>query len=115
MFLDLPYLWGGRSGFAVDCSGLTSAVYEAHGVTIPRDAGAQALHGHGERVGDDDLAPGDLLFYGAGPDTGPIHHVTMYAGGGQMIEASGSAASVRITAVRPGDGYWGAVRFLRSR
>ena len=36
MFVGLPYLWGGRSGFGLNCSGLTSLDYRAHGATIPK-------------------------------------------------------------------------------
>lgn len=43
--LGIPYLWGGRSGFALDCSGLTQLVYRLHGVTLPRDTGDQAKAG----------------------------------------------------------------------
>jgi cell wall-associated NlpC family hydrolase len=110
-FLDLPYLWGGRSGFAPDCSGLTSMVYAAAGVDIPRDASAQALHGAGQRVDAVDLEPGDLLFWAHDEGAGAIHHVAMYTGEQQMIEAPGSAETVRITPVRFDAEYWGAVRF----
>ncbi|MFE9611198.1 NlpC/P60 family protein [Streptomyces sp. NPDC006012] len=113
-FLDLPYLWGGRSGFGVDCSGFTSTVYEANGVDIPRDADAQALHGGGRKVDKADLRPGDLLFYADGNGTGSIYHVAMYIGDQQMIEAYDSATPVRITTVRFGSDYWGAERFLTA-
>jgi gamma-D-glutamyl-L-lysine dipeptidyl-peptidase len=112
-FLHVPYLWGGRSGFAVDCSGFTSLIYQVNGITIPRDAGAQAQYGGGRMVSTNDLQPGDLLFYATSPDPGSIYHVAMYIGHQQMIEAYDAATPVRITAVRFGPDYWGAERFLR--
>lgn len=112
-FLHRPYLWAGRSGFAFDCSGFTSTIYQANGITIPRDADAQARFGGGRLVSQNDLHPGDLLFYSTSPDPGTIYHVAMYIGHGQMIEAYDAATPVRVTAVRFGPGYWGAERFLR--
>jgi cell wall-associated NlpC family hydrolase len=53
-----------------------------------------------------DLQPGDLLFYGPGGS----EHVAMYIGGGQMIEAPYTGASVWITSARFGDGFVGAGR-----
>jgi gamma-D-glutamyl-L-lysine dipeptidyl-peptidase len=112
-FLHTPYLWAGRSGFAFDCSGFTSLIYQVNGITIPRDAGAQAQYGGGRVVSTDDLQPGDLLFYATSPDPASIYHVAMYIGHQQMIEAYDAATPVRITAVRFGPDYWGAERFLR--
>jgi cell wall-associated NlpC family hydrolase len=111
-YLGTPYLWGGRSGFGVDCSGFTSMVYEANGIAIPRDADAQALYGGGRRVDQADLQPGDLMYYADDGGKGSIYHVAMYIGGGRMIEAYDSATPVRITAARFGGDYWGATRFL---
>jgi gamma-D-glutamyl-L-lysine dipeptidyl-peptidase len=112
-FLHTPYLWGGRSGFAFDCSGFTSLIYQMNGITIPRDADAQAQDGGGRLVSPNDLQPGDLLFYATSPDPDSIYHVAMYIGHQQMIEAYDAAAPVRITGVRFGADYWGAERFLR--
>jgi len=112
-FLGLPYVWGGRSGFCVDCSGLTGLVHEVHGITIPRDAGPQALDGGATRVERGALRPGDLIFYASEPDDpsgGSIHHVTLYAGDGAMIEAFNHRTPVRVTPVRDAE-YWGAVRY----
>ena len=44
-FLGLPYLWGGSSAKAVDCSGFVQSVYFMNGLILPRDASLQALHG----------------------------------------------------------------------
>jgi gamma-D-glutamyl-L-lysine dipeptidyl-peptidase len=112
-FLDRPYLWAGRSGFAFDCSGFTSTIYQVNGITIPRDASAQAQYGGGRMVSSNDLQAGDLLFYATSPDPNSIYHVAMYIGHQQMIEAYDAATPVRITAVRFGPDYWGTERFLR--
>jgi cell wall-associated NlpC family hydrolase len=114
MFRGVPYLWAGRSGYAFDCSGFTSALYQAYGITIPRDADAQALDGGATRVSRADLRPGDILFYASG---GSIYHDALYIGGGRAIEAGlpgGSMPPITISAHIFGPGYWGAVRYLRS-
>jgi gamma-D-glutamyl-L-lysine dipeptidyl-peptidase len=114
LFLGRPYLWGGTSGFAFDCSGFTHTLYDARGITIARDSDAQAdFTGHGTQVAQSDLQAGDLIFYASNltnPST--IHHVAVYAGDGEMLEAYGAGIPVRITPVRFNDEYWGAERFL---
>ena len=103
-FMGLHYLWGGLSAWGYDCSGLTWAVYRAHGITIPRDADGQAAAG--TPVAMSALRPGDLIFYGVRF----VHHVAMYAGGGKMIEAPNSASRVRLVPIRTDD-LVGARRF----
>jgi gamma-D-glutamyl-L-lysine dipeptidyl-peptidase len=104
LFLGLHYLWGGLSAWGYDCSGLTWAVYRAHGITIPRDADAQ--YAAGTPVSLADAKPGDLIFYeGARPG-----HVAMLVGGGMMIESPNSANEVRVVPIRPGS--VGVRRFL---
>jgi len=104
-FVGLRYLWGGLSPWGYDCSGLTWAVYRAHGITIPRDADAQFAAG--TPVALSKLEPGDLLFY----EHPVVGHVAMYAGGGMMIEAPNSRSEVRIVPVRTSD-FRGARRFM---
>ncbi len=88
-FLGLHYLWGGLSGFGLDCSGLTWLDYRVHGIRIPRDALPQSQHGRvvGTRH------PGDLLFYAS---NGLVHHVSMDVGDGLIIQAPHTGAVVRI-------------------
>ena len=116
LFVDRPYLWGGTSGFAFDCSGLTHTLYDAHGITIPRDSPEQADYYHpGVRVAKSALEPGDLIFYASNiSDASTIYHVAMYAGNGTMVEAYGAGIPVRFTPVRFIAEYWGAERFLKS-
>lgn len=94
MFTGLPYLWAGRSGFGFDCSGLTSLDYRVHGVVIPRDADAQAVKGTAVSIS----APrsGDLLFYAT---SGYVHHVSIYAGGGRMVQSPRTGSTVQTIAM----------------
>ena len=98
-FLGLQYLWAGMSGFGLDCSGFTCLVYQALGVTIPRDAAPQASDG--VKVARTALRAGDLVFFRG--SSGQIHHVGMYVGGGHMIHspATGSPVSVVSLAAEP--------------
>ena len=90
-FLGLPYLWGGLSGFGLDCSGLTWLSHRVHGITTPRDALPQSQHG--QPVSN--RQPGDLLFYA---HRGFVHHVSMYIGDGQIIHAPRTGQPVQIVA-----------------
>ena len=92
MFTGLPYLWAGRSGFGFDCSGLTSMDYRVHGLVIPRDAAAQV---RGRAVSRLALRPGDLLFYAT---SGKVHHVSIYAGSGRMVQAPRTGLPVQTIA-----------------
>lgn len=110
-FLGLQYLWAGTSGFGFDCSGFTHTVFIAYGVTIPRDANRQAVHG--TPVARGSLRPGDLVFFREGP-SGPIGHVGMYVGGGNMIDAPHTGAPIRIEPVSSFANYAGARRYVPS-
>jgi cell wall-associated NlpC family hydrolase len=105
MFVGLHYLWGGLSRWGYDCSGLTWAVYRAHGITIPRDADAQFAAGRTVSLAQ--MLPGDLLFY----EHPIVGHVAMYIGGGKMIESPNSRSEVRVVPVRTSD-FRGVRRFL---
>jgi len=108
--LGKPYKWGatGQLGF-YDCSGLMLQAYRAGGVQLPRTSREQWFAG--ARVWNvGDLQPGDLVFYAnnlADPST--IHHVGIYIGAGNMIDAPYTGAFVRVTPFLRGD-FIGAVR-----
>jgi cell wall-associated NlpC family hydrolase len=94
MFLDLPYLWGGMSGFGYDCSGFAYSMHLAHGITIPRDASDQAEEGKAiEREG---LEPGDLLFFAKDQGKGWVHHVGIYAGQDRMLHSPSTGKTIEM-------------------
>jgi len=107
--IGLPYIWGGNgtggSDPGFDCSGLTTAAYGSAGVKLMRTADTQFRSV--PHVTDPQL--GDLIFYGE-PAT-KIHHVGLYIGNQQMIDAPQTGQAVQVHSYRRnGDDYAGAGR-----
>lgn len=86
MFLNTPYLWGGRSPFGVDCSGFMQLVFKMGGIWLPRDTSQQVDCGEVVDLIHEAL-PGDLLFFGE--QDKPITHVGMLLAEGLIIHAHG--------------------------
>jgi len=85
-YINTPYLWGGRTHFGIDCSGLTQILYRMKGISLKRDASLQAQQGHAVNS----LAQarlGDLAFFHN--TAGKIVHVGILLGKEQIIHASG--------------------------
>jgi cell wall-associated NlpC family hydrolase len=101
--LGAPYRWGAAGPRSFDCSGLMMWAYRHVGVRLPHHSGSQIRRG--ARVSRDNLEPGDLVFFGS-----PIHHVGMYVGGGDFIEAPYSGSHVRISSLSHRGDFAGACR-----
>lgn len=104
-----PYQWGAAGPYAYDCSGLTMMAWSHAGVALLHYTGDQWVEG--VHVPLDALQRGDLLFYAtSNADPGTIHHVGVYIGGGNMVDAPYTGADVRIDSIyAPGEPI-GAVR-----
>ncbi|MCB0554004.1 MAG: C40 family peptidase [Phaeodactylibacter sp.] len=119
-FMGRPYLWGGTSGKAVDCSGFTKTVFFLNGLQLPRDA-SQQVH-VGQAVETDttlvNLQPADLLFFGRKateelPEK--ITHVAIYLGDGKIIHSSGAVKVESMRRGEPGFTEYRLLSFVRAR
>jgi len=86
LFMNTPYLWGGRSPFGIDCSGFTQMVYRLSGMFLQRDANQQAEQGTTLNFVEE-AAPGDLAFFDN--EEGKIIHVGIILPENKIIHASG--------------------------
>lgn len=87
LFLNAPYLWGGRSPFGIDCSGFTQLVFKLNGYKLPRDASQQVHLGKALSFVEE-AEPGDLAFFDN--EAGNIVHVGIVLENQEIIHASGS-------------------------
>jgi hypothetical protein len=93
LYLNAPYLWGGKTPFGIDCSGFTQMVYKLNGYQILRDASQQATLGEALSF-IEESEPGDLAFFDN--EEGKIIHVGIIMNDNYIIHASGKVRVDRL-------------------
>jgi len=93
LYLNAPYLWGGKSPFGIDCSGFTQMVYKLCGYKLLRDASQQATQGEALSF-IEESEPGDLAFFDNAE--GDIVHVGIIMEDNYIIHAHGKVRIDRI-------------------
>ncbi len=89
-FVGNPYVYGGSSlTNGTDCSGYVMSVYKAFGVSLPHSS--SAMRGVGTGVSVSDMQPGDIVCYSG--------HVGIYAGNGQLLNASTPSTGIKYSSV----------------
>ena len=93
VFLNAPYLWGGKTPFGIDCSGFTQMVYKLNGYKLLRDASQQASQGEALSF-IEESEPGDLAFFDN--VEGQITHVGIIMEDNYIIHAHGKVRIDRL-------------------
>ena len=91
--IGVPYRYAAATeGVAFDCSGLTMWAWAQAGVSLPHQSRRQ--FSSSPRIPIEYVEPGDLIFFYS-----PISHVSIYVGGGMMVDAPGVGRTVRLKPV----------------
>ena len=93
LYLNAPYLWGGKTPFGIDCSGFTQMVYKLNGYGLLRDASQQSTQGEALSF-IEESKPGDLAFFDN--DEGNIVHVGIIMKDNYIIHAHGQVRIDRL-------------------
>jgi cell wall-associated NlpC family hydrolase len=91
--LGEPYVWAAAGPDSWDCSGLTMMAWQQGGIALPHYSAAQ--YQQTKHISAAQLQPGDLVFWGTSPNT--IHHVALYIGNDQIIQAPRTGDVVKVS------------------
>lgn len=97
-FLGIPYLWGGRTLWGADCSGLVQWLYSLCNLPIPRDSKDQAQVGMAISLAQAQM--GDLLFFSEN-EKRTVTHVGFYLGNLKMLHLSEKRGISTIEVINP--------------
>ena len=93
LYFNTPYLWGGKTPFGLDCSGLTQMVYMLNGYSLLRDAAQQSKQGEPLSF-IEESEPGDLAFFDNAEGT--INHVGIIMHDNFIIHVNGKVRIDRL-------------------
>lgn len=108
-FVGYPYIWGATGPRGFDCSGFVWYVMKQKGVGISRDM--WGMFQSGSPVSQDQLRPGDVVFFVNTYQAG-LSHVGIYIGGGQFVNAQSESTGVIVASMS--NPYW-ASRYYGAR
>lgn len=115
-YLDYPYVWGGSNPeTSFDCSGFVSWCLNTSGYAVVGRQTAQGLYNLSGSVPADSAQPGDLIFFtGTYKSSGPVSHVGIYLGNGQMIHAGDPIKISNINTSYWQSHFYGYGKVIRS-
>lgn len=100
-FLGTPYVWAGKSPAGFDCAGFVYYVFSVYNITLPTSTYDQWTYGRA--IGQDDLLPGDLVFFSNTYGPG-ITHVGIYIGDKTFVHSENEGTGVTKSSLS--SGYW---------
>jgi cell wall-associated NlpC family hydrolase len=103
-FQGVPYVWGGSTPSGFDCSGLVMYAFAQLGVSLPHSS--YAMWDYGIPVPENELEPGDLVFFDG------LGHVGLYIGGGEYVNAPYTGSVVSVASLDTG---WSAANYVGAR
>lgn len=103
-YLGVPYVWGGASPSGFDCSGLVMYAFAQLGISLPHSS--YAMWAYGIPVPENQLEPGDLVFFDG------LGHVGLYIGGGEYVNAPYTGTVVSVSSL---DDAWAQANYVGAR